>query len=413
MKRKLIFIFLFVILLLSCIFLVGKFNVNDKEKNVNIKNSKVIDSINVITNKDAKIYNLVDGKYKKVGTIALGEYIKLVDTNIIDDKYLSVSGFGDDYYIDVVDIDNSNDVIKYDDRYKKYIVFNENILTKDKTKFYNDKNELVYSFDFGIELPIIIKEEDRYWVEYNNRLLYVKVSEVDDVIEANNTDQSNTDGIRVLNYHSFYDENTDIECKTSICASDEQFKSHLDYLNNNHILTLKMKEVEMYIDGKIRLPKSVLITIDDGFLAEVGIRLLNDYKLYGTLFLITSLYKVEDFSSDYVEVHSHGDNIHNQGDCPGGQGGGIKCLPKDRLLDDLKSSRNKLGGSTVFAYPFYEYNEYSISILKEAGFTMAFVGESTRADNLIHVGSDKFRLPRFVVVDYTSMKDLDEYFDIV
>ena len=54
---------------------------------------------------------------------------------------------------------------------------------------------------------------------------------------------------------------------------------------------------------------------------------------------------------------------------------------------------------------------YSIENLKEAGFTMAFIGESNKSDNLVHVGSDKFRLRRFVIVTYTTINDLKNYFD--
>ena len=42
---------------------------------------------------------------------------------------------------------------------------------------------------------------------------------------------------------------------------------------------------------------------------------------------------------------------------------------------------------------------------------MAFIGESTNSDNLIHVGSDKFKLRRFVIVNYTTLNDLTKYFD--
>ena len=80
-------------------------------------------------------------------------------------------------------------------------------------------------------------------------------------------------------------------------------------------------------------------------------------------------------------------------------------------IEDLKKSREKLNNTTYFCYPFYEYNEYSIKMLKEAGFTMAFIGESTRSDNLVHVGSDKFRLRRFVIANITTINGLTDYFN--
>ena len=103
--------------------------------------------------------------------------------------------------------------------------------------------------------------------------------------------------------------------------------------------------------------------------------------------------------------------MHNTGDCPNGQGGGIQCLSEEKIQEDLKTARDLLNQTTYFCYPFYEFNDYSIKMLKEAGFTMAFAGESSRSDNLIKVGGDKFRLPRFVIVDYTTLNDLKKYFN--
>ena len=171
-----------------------------------------------------------------------------------------------------------------------------------------------------------------------------------------------------------------------------------------------MKELEMYIDKKLQLPqKSVVITFDDGGRADVAKKYVDEYKINATLFLITSWFDKEQFESEYFEVHSHGDDIHNGGLCPGGQGGEIKCMNHDKLLADLKTSREKLDGSTVFCYPFYEYNEYSIKVLKEAGFTMAFAGEKAGGKTKVIPGIDKFRLPRWVIVDYTTKKQFISY----
>ena len=260
--------------------------------------------------------------------------------------------------------------------------------------------------------PIIINNTDKYGVEFNDRLLYVKNSDNVNIVDSNNTLEKNTKGIGVLNYHFFYDETIlekRKECNQEICASKSQFKMHLDYIKDNNFLALTMNELEMYIDGKIRLPKSVVITIDDGWLAELGIQMLNEYELNATIFLVTSIYNPSDFKTDYVEVHSHSHNMHNGGDCPVGQGGGIQCLDEEVILNDLKTSSDILNGSKVFCYPFYEYNNYSIEMLKKAGYKMAFAGESYRSDNLVKVGSDKYRLPRFVVVNYTTMKDFTNY----
>ena len=366
----------------------------------------------VKTNKESILYN---EKEEEIGKIGKDVELTLNNINIDKDtKYFSIKDL-EGYYIKYEDVDKIDKLTDIDQRYKEYIPFNQNIVTNDTTNFYDENDNLIYSLKKELSLPIIIKEDDKYGVEYNNRLLYVKTEDVKEVVDNHNTDKTNSTGVAVLNYHAFYDEN-DAEaranCNTSICHSRKQFKSQLDLIKEKGMLTLKMKEVEMYIDGKIRLPKSVLITIDDGGRTKDGIDLLTEYKMYATIFLVTAWFDPKDYyKTEYIELHSHSDHMHETGDCPTGQGGGIQCLDEKTIQEDLKKSREKLNNTTYFCYPFYEYNEYSIKMLKEAGFTMAFIGESTRSDNLVHVGSDKFRLRRFVIADITTIDGLTRYFD--
>ena len=365
----------------------------------------------VKTNKESILYN---EKEEEIGKIGKDVELTLNNINIDKDtKYFSIKDI-DGYYIKYIDVDKIDKLTDIDQRYKEYIPFNQNIVTNDITNFYDESGNLIYSLKKEFSLPIIIKDTDKYGVEYNNRLLYVNKDDIKEIIDNHNTDKNNSSGIAVLNYHAFYDETDDearANCNTSICHSKKQFRSHLELIKKMNMLTLKMKEVEMYVDGKVRLPKSVLITIDDGYKAEDGIATLEEYQMYATLFLVTSIYDPKNFISDYVELHSHSDNLHRTGDCPTGQGGGIQCLDEKTIQEDLKKSREKLNNTTYFCYPFYEYNEYSIKMLKEAGFTMAFIGESTRSDNLVHVGSDKFRLRRFVIADITTINGLTNYFN--
>lgn len=366
----------------------------------------------VKTNKESILYN---EKEEEIGKIGKDIELTLNNINIDKDtKYFSIKDI-DGYYIKYIDVDKIDKLTDIDQRYKEYIPFNQNIVTNDITNFYDESGNLIYSLKKEFSLPIIIKDTDKYGVEYNNRLLYVNKDDIKEVVDNHNTDKNNSSGIAVLNYHAFYDENDEEarkDCNTSICHSKKQFRSQLELIKKMNMLTLKMKEVEMYIDGKVQLPKSVLITIDDGGKTKDGIDLLTEYQMYATIFLVTSWFDPKDYyKTDYIELHSHSDNLHNTGDCPTGQGGGIQCLDEKTIQEDLKKSRDKLNNTTYFCYPFYEYNEYSIKMLKEAGFTMAFIGESTRSDNLVHVGSDKFRLRRFVIADITTINGLTDYFN--
>lgn len=414
-KKRTLIIISFVILCIFCV-LVSFYKIeNEKKEQILLKRKKLETEIAsyyntyVKTNKETYLYN---EKEEQVGK--LGANVELfLDEQEIDykTKYFVTNILDEIYYIKYQDTKKIEELSKYEDRYKKYIVFNENIVTKEKTSFYDEFDNLVYQFNKSFNLPIIIKDTNKYGVEFNNRLLYVKEEDIKEVIESHNTDLSNTKGVPVLNYHFVY-ENGNTKCREEICHSEEQMNKHFTYIKDNNFFTPTLEELEMYIDAKIRLPKSVVITFDDGALAENARNFVDKYELDATLFLITSWFSKEQFESKYLKIASHGHDLHNPGVCSGGQGGAIKCLEKGKLLNDLRTSREILNNTTYFCYPFYEYNNYSIEVLKEAGYTMAFAGESSRSDNLVKVGSDKFRLPRFVVVNYTTMKNFTNYINV-
>lgn len=364
----------------------------------------------VKTIKQVDIYTLENGQYIKNGIIGQNQLLELKQIDITyKDNYFPIETF-DGYYIFFEDVEIIDNLEELNQRYKNYIPYNENIITKEITNFYDLDDNLVYSFNKSFDLEIIIKDDDKYGLEFNNRLLYIKKEDVKETHDNFNNDEQNTESIAVLNYHFFYD--ADIpserkECDQTICLSTQMFSKHLDYIKDNHIFTPTLEEFEMYLDQKIQLPKSVVITIDDGWRSEQGVELLERYELNGTVFLITVYHAEVPFlhAYKYVEYHSHGDNLHNQGDCPGGQGGAIKCKDKEYLLNDLKISSEKLGGSKYFCYPFYEYNNYSIDVLKDAGFTMAFAGGGRRA----YIGVDKYQIPRFAIQYYDTEKNIANY----
>ena len=421
MKKNNKIIIICVILLIAIVSITCGFicysNMKEKEKNKLIREqiNEIKEHYNefVITNKKTNLYN---NKNEKVGIIEKGIEL-LLDPIKIDHntKYFIVKNFDKKYYINYKDVNKIEKITKTDDRYKNYIVFNENVVTGQKTAFYNESGEFLYEFDGGYSFPIIVKENEYYGVEYDNKLVYIKKDDVIEVKTNKNTNLVNSSGVAVLNYHAFYDENNAEEkrnCSSEICHSKKQFREHLELIKNSKILTLKMDEYEKYIDGKIQLPKSVLITIDDGGRTAGAIDLLTEYKMYATIFLITSWFDLNDYYyTEFIEFHSHTHDMHNAGICPGGQGGGIKCLPRDTILSDLKTSREELNGTKALCYPFYEYNNYSIELAKEAGFTLGFAGESYYSDNLTHVGANKFELKRFVITIYTSLNDLKTYFN--
>lgn len=413
-NKKIIFILISILLIVAIILICYKIN-DDRTTALNQNKLKqdIMNHYNeyVMTNTESEIYQLNDNKYISVGKIGKNQELTLDAQEIThDDIYLKVKTFEEEYYIHYKNLDVIEQLSTTNQRYKKYIVFNKNVITKNQTNFYDEEDNLVYSLNSSFDLPIIVNKETVYGVEFNNRLLYVKKEDVEEIKDSNNTDKKNTSGVAVLNYHFFYDETQASErkdCNQLICKSKSGFIQHLEYIKNNNIFTLTMKEFEMYLNKEINLPKSTLITIDDGWRIQIGTELLQKYQLNGTVFLITSWFEEIKFLNDleYIEYHSHGDNLHNQGDCPGAQGGAITCKDKATLLKDLSLSRKKLGGTTAFCYPFYEYNNYSKSVLQEAGFTLAFIGGMRKATP----NTDKYKIPRYVIYDSTTVNQIKSY----
>lgn len=393
-----------------------KQNLEKLKKIILTNDEKLVNSIkanygsNVITTKETSIYSLINGEYVEVGSLASDVKLTLGDIAINKNTlYFPVTNFKNIYYIPYTSVevqtnlDSSKDDAKI--RYRSYIPFNKNAVTLKLTKLYKD-DKLIYMLPESLNTPIYIMDEDRYFIEYNNDLYYVLKSEIDSVIDNKNSNADYTTGITTIAYHFFYKDGDWNNCAQIICTSESLFRKQLDYLKENDYFTPTMSEFEKWIDGKINLPKkTVMITIDDGWKSEIGVEILNEYKMNATLFLVTSWY-TNSMAWGTVEAASHSHNLHNQGDCPTGQGGGIQCLEESILLKDLLLSRSKLDNTTVFCYPFYEYNNYSISILKKAGFTMAFAGMYSNGSLKMHKGDDKFKIPRVTFLNDTSVEDL-------
>lgn len=360
----------------------------------------------------AVIYRLVDGKYE-MESIVHGDIELSLDPSyqIINFYYKLLDC---DCYIpfdQVVEIDHLSPISGEYQTYRNYVVYNENIQLKKGAKLYVDE-ENYYEVDGG-SYPIVIRENNRYGIQFHSRLVYVSKNDVLSIKPMNNTSFSHADSVTVLNYHytvSSTNENGELdECKQSICITDTMFDQQIKYLKEQGYYGVSIRDLELFIDGKIQLPeRSVGITIDDGWYVARSIAILEKYQMLGTLFLIGSLDTPDHYVSNYLEIHSHSWNLHQLGDCPSYIGrGGILCLPDDVILEDLRRSRESLNQSPYFCYPFYDSNDRAIELLKRAGFTMAFAGE--KGDSKVRVGQDKFKIPRYVIVNTTTMEDFIRY----
>lgn len=407
------------LVIMTILFLLSGFGLglwyNGKEKGYQEPNSKE-ENINyqeyfyptILTEEEKTLYKIENKELKEVGKVSKGVSFSISKDEYLDKGYFKIVDM--DYYIDYKNIKESEEVIE-DPFWKNYIPFNESVQTKEVTNLYKEE-VLTYSLNEGITLPIVIKKEDSYGVIYKDKLYYIKKEE-GNIIKSQNTELNHTTGFSALVYHATYDHTNSSEkincmnANSTICLSDIQFEEQMKYLKENHFYTATMKDVERFIDGEVQLPeRTVLITIDDGYFVDSAVKVLEKYDLHATLFLIGALseeekWKTNAWYSTSLELHSHTYNRHTPGICSGGQGSIMKCGNKEDLLEDLKKSREQLNGSTVFCYPFFEYNDYAIEVLKEAGFTMAFAGGRQK----IKVGSNKMKLPRYGIINTSKLTD--------
>ncbi len=378
---------------------------NSKSVSKNVNEIKENYNTYVIVSKDTNLYNK---NLKKIGKINKDTKIILDEESKIKDKYYKIKDL--DYYIKYDSVSKS-DEFTFDNEYKtykNYIVYNENIKTKDNYKLYY--TDLVsYEISSSDTYPIIIKDDNKYGVEFNSQLYYISSDDVESVEEASNSESAIASDIAVLNYHYTIDKNSEegTECRQSICMSDTQVDEEIKYLSDNQFYPVTMQDLYLFLTNKIQLPeKSVAITIDDGWYLTRMIAILEKYKMQGTLYLIGSLASPSDYSSNYLEIHSHTWDMHTPGVCSGSHGGGLLCLDEQTILDDLKKSRESLNNTDILCYPFYEYNARTIELVKKAGFKMALGGGYRKAK----YGDNIYAVPRFELGNYTT---IDEFIKIV
>lgn len=209
--------------------------------------------------------------------------------------------------------------------------------------------------------------------------------------------------VAVLNYHFFYDAATE-SCNESICISTENFRKQLDYLKNNGYKTLTMQEFYDWKMGNITIPeKSVLLTIDDGAMGtDTHLpTILSEYQMHASLFLITGWWDISKYQkTPYLEIYSHGDELHHNDYCAGSNCGFKPLLlSKDEIVADLNLSLSKGVGKLAFCYPFYKTSQTLETALREVGIPLAFAGGNRKATRSV----SNYYIPRYVVYKGTSL----------
>lgn len=407
-KKVLIFLFLIILSISG----VSYYLIHDaKVKKQQEEEKRIIDNINshynkfVKVDKDSKLFIMEQNKYQEAGIVYANQELTLGDTMItLDTKYFPIEN--SKYYIEYNNLSKIDEIKEYDQRYKNYLPFNENIVTNGEFTLYDADNKVI-TLKEEMTFPIIINNyENKYYVEYDNRLLNIKKEDVKEIVKSENTKKKNQSNITTFAYHRIYD--TTDKCTDSyICLKKASFDKQMKYLKDNNYFTLNMRELYMYLKGNLQVEKATVITFDDGYLFTAADEVLRKYDLHGTMFVISGHFqeysRFENLTNISIESHTH--SMHKNYQCSGGsQGGAILCASHDAIVKDLKLSCEKLGIEPfALAFPFYDYNDHAISALKDAGFKISFIGRAGKMGKATPKVTDTYKVPRMTVYDDNLM----------
>jgi peptidoglycan/xylan/chitin deacetylase (PgdA/CDA1 family) len=201
-------------------------------------------------------------------------------------------------------------------------------------------------------------------------------------------------GILTLMYHRFNEQkypSTNIKL--------DIFKKQVEEITKNGLKIINFHEFKNIMDQKSFAEKSILLTIDDGFLSfyENAWPIFKENKIPFILFVNTKnvgshgymdweqLKEISKFEFVKIGNHSHSHEY-------------LLNMKKNEIIDDIKISVNILKKNLniepdIFSYPFGEYDVELIKIVEDFGFKYAFGQHS----GIINFSSKNYELPRFPI----------------
>ncbi len=264
----------------------------------------------------------------------------------------------------------------------------------------------------NMRYPILGQIDDWFVIRIGNRAGFVEASNV-----------VKDKGIPVLVYHHVIPEAVLGKYKdASTTVTAEQFEEQMKFLVNNQFTILSKIEFLDYLSGHLILPKkSVLITFDDGLLStkEYAYPVLKKYNIQALQHIISARKdRKEGFqkfdpeadlqymtdeelakTSDVFSFEAHTFNLHTL-DPQTNKSKLINAVPGE-LRDDLRQNLEDIPSATTFSYPYGQYNEETIQILKEFNFKMAFTTKSGYAQ----IGDDPYTIKRLAPTQQTTVED--------
>lgn len=354
------------------------------------------------------------GKLVKVGELSKGQVFKmtrLYGENWIEIQYADRTGYiarakvreadgtqivsENKYYAPLGDVVKlSGDTIVYDNSTGTLIPF----ATISKNTIY----------------PILSRYGNWYRIDVGGRIGFIHKNNT--VMLSQKIKTTNAGKIPVLMYHHLLQKKENIFPNNNVILNVESFKEQLSYLKQNGFQTITLSDLEAYIRGEIKLKdKSILITFDDGNKTNhlYALPLLKQYGYQAGAFIITgrvtstpstfnpvglqslSVPEMNDMKSHF-QLGSHTANLHDLYH----NKSLVLVKNSSEVLNDFILSKKFLN-TTYFCYPFGQYTNETINLLKQAGYTSAYTTKTGYATTK----TNRYEIPRFGIYPHTTIQE--------
>lgn len=278
--------------------------------------------------------------------------------------------------------------------------------TKGHVKIYNAPNAKGKEIGhIQPNLTIHLQREQRgfYPINFGGKTAYI-----------NKKDIAIDPGIPVLMYHDLV--KTKVGDNVSVLEVDK-FAEQMAYLKKNGWTTITPRQMELWVNGKIKLPKkTVLITFDDGYDSTIDLAypILKKHGFQATSFLITSridrpgMVSAENIAetADVFSYQNHTHAYHMFNSMTG-----LSYLQSESrfsIAADLEEANEQIeqiidGGHkvTALAYPYGKYGPQTLLALQDTNISIAF----TINEGNVHQGDNLLDLNRQRVHSDMTLKD--------
>lgn len=218
-------------------------------------------------------------------------------------------------------------------------------------------------------------------------------------------------------------------------ASESVFAAMMKYIHDHKYNVISIEEFNKWYDGKIECPKkTIVITIDDGYLTDYAIAypILKKYNFKFTSFIVGSEVPEKTINCKYTKIKDYEkypyarmgkdiiDKMHDEYPNWSFQGHSynLHYIKKGTVAINLKTSLelkkdfeklSKMFKFNILAYPYGVHNDNAKKILKKTGYKMAFrfgpPKYATRDD-------DRYAISRVKINSYMNVKDLAKWLKV-